>query len=224
MITKDRLGYVIPGAYISNYPIYKTNIWNNWDDHALIKSLSRRPNEDNIIFRNRIINAKDYNSTRQGIINWLSDSFDLSKYNINDKKIFNSIHLPMSYMQYNKLVNKTDDYFPPEVIADGITFKFPLDDLNLSSDVVGFEGIDDDNNPYKYYYSYEKTVIYDITFTKKWTLWKNIDQSYFTIFEGNYAPVEIKLRYQTLIDDELFTIEESALKLTRNENGEIVEE
>jgi len=224
MITKDRLGYVIPGAYISNYPIYKTNIWNNWDDHALIKSLSRRPNEDNIIFRNRIINAKDYNSTRQGIINWLSDSFDLSKYNINDKKIFNSIHLPMSYMQYNKLVNKTDDYFPPEVIADGITFKFPVDDLNLSSDVVEFEGVDESNYPLKYYYSYEKTVIYNTTFLKSWTLWKNIDQSYFTIFEGNYAPVEIKLRYQTLIDDELFTIEESALKLTRNENGEIVEE
>ena len=224
MITKDRLGYVIPGAYISNYPIYKTNIWNNWDDHALIKSLSRRPNEDNIIFRNRIINAKDYNSTRQGIINWLSDSFDLSKYNINDKKIFNSIHLPMSYMQYNKLVNKTDDYFPPEVIADGITFKFPVDDLNLSSDVVEFEGVDESNYPLKYYYSYEKTVIYNTTFLKSWTLWKNIDQSYFTIFEGNYAPVKIKLRYQTLINGELFIIEELATKLTRDEKGDIVEE
>ncbi len=221
----SRIGDVVVGAYVGNYTVYKVDIWNSWDELGLIKGITRRPNENNLVFRNRIVIAKNYNASKQGMINWLSDSFDADKYIVRDKKIYTSINPPLSYMQYNKLTDKDEEYFPPEVIADSMTYRFPIDDLDLSDTPVEFDGYDGLGNPLKYTYSFEKTVIWDITKTKTWTLWKDINQAYFPLWEGSNVPNELILRYQAIDDDgNFFIIEESVKRLTRNAQGNIVEE
>lgn len=211
---KRKQGYQVSGVTISGYQVYHLNTWNQWDDLALYKSLFRRPNENNIVLRRRIIAAKNYNSTKQGLINWFSDSFDVTTYKVADKKIYLSSYSPLSYMAYNKLKNKTADYYRPRVIIDDVEVIFPEDKIPLDGSTVEVPG--------QYKYNSEKTEVYKNGIT--WILWKNIDQTYFSIWETNNVPNELKLKYQYIVDDELFEIEESFTKLTRNEDGEIVEE
>lgn len=222
-----RVGNIVAGANVSNYTIYKVDIWNSWDELGLMKGLYRRPNESNIVYRSRIVDAVAYNASRQGLTNYLSKSMDLETFNVNNKFVYLSVNAPLSYIQYNKITDPTEDYFPPQVIVDGVTFQFPMDDLNLSGSTVEFDGLDGDGNPWKYTYDFEKTVIYEPieTPTTTWTLWKNIDQSYLTIWETNSVPAEIKFKYQMVnTDGNLVIIEESSKRYTRDENGDIVEE
>lgn len=211
---KRKQGYEITGKIISGYQLYRLDLWNNWDDLALHKSLHRKPNEDNIIFRGRILAAVNYNSTKQGLINWASDSFDASKYNVDGKKIFTSVYSPLSYMAYNKLTNKSEEYYPPRIIIGTTEIIFPEDKIPVDKSSIELPG--------QYMYNYEKTLVYNGSET--WTLWKNVDQTYFPIWESSVAPSELKLRYQLVLDDELFIIEESAKGLTRDDDGNIMEE
>ena len=212
---KRKQGYEVPGRYVSGYQLNYVNVWNAWDDLALYKSLYRKPNESNIVLRGRILAAKNYNSTKQGLINWLSDSFETTKYTVSDKKIYYSTYAPLSYMQYNKLKNKTQEYYAPRVIINlDNEIIFPEDKLPISGETIEVVG--------EYMYNAEKTVVYSSGIS--WTLWKGIDQSYFPIWETNEVPVDLKLRYQYLLDDELYIIEESPKGLTRDSDGNITEE
>jgi len=224
MLHSGRLGQFLIASRFGNFTIYKMDVWNAWDDLALFKGLYRRPNEDNITFRNRIISAVNYNASHKGMMDWLCDSLDVTRFEVQDKKIFFSKYAPLSYIQYLKIPEPTVAYFSPEVVIGGVTYKFPNDHTDISLTPIEFDGYDEYGIGLKYSYSYEKTVIYDVTKTKSWTLWKNIDQSYFPIWEGNEAPADIKLRYQVVIDDELFIIEESSKRLTRDVLGNIIEE
>lgn len=215
---KRKQGYAT-GKEVSGYQLYYLDIWNTWDDLALYKSLFRRPSEDNITLRSRILAAKNYNSTKQGLVNWLSDSFGADKYKVADKTIYFSTYSPLSYMQYNKLKDKNELYYPPRVIVDGVnTITFPVDKpLDLEGTTVEKW----DNGTKLYMYNNEKTEVYKNGAT--WILWKNIDQAYFQVWETNVVPEKLILKYQYMIDGELFVIEESAKKLIRDEDGNIVE-
>ena len=216
MIIDTKLGEAFLGtAIFGPYVLYQTPIWNSWDDLALYKSLSRRPEETNQVFRTRILAAKDYNSTKQGLVNYICDSLDLTKNAVTEKRVFSSLNTPLSYTQYLKVVTDDTAYVPPQAIVDGVTFTFPSDEIDIYTTSVEFDGCDELSNPLKFTYNYEKTVIYDTTKLKTWTIWKNIDQAYFPYWEANYTPdTSIVLKYQTVIDGELRIIEESSEEIT----------
>lgn len=223
---KRKQGYQVVGSLISGYQVYHVNVWNTWDDLALYKSLIRRPNEDNVTLRKRIIAAKDYNSTKQGLVNWLSDSFDLDKYKVSDKTSYFSTYPPLSYMAYSKLQAPSEPYYAPRVIVDDEEIVFPKDEVPLDGSTV--EGIVEGRS---YIYNYERTEVHTIVImilngppSVVWKLWKNVNQTYHTIWETNTVPDELELSYQYVIDGELYTIEESAKKLTRDDDGNIVDE
>jgi hypothetical protein len=223
MLHSGKIGNLVLGSIFGNYVLRRFELWNSWDDIALIKGIYRRPNESNIVFRSRFLSAHDYDSTKQGMINWLCDSFDIDKFTVVDKTIFYSKYTPLSYVSYLKL-DSDETYLPPQVIADDITYTFPQDEYNIGDVPIEFDGFDSTGEDYKYYCSNERTDIYDTTKLKKFTLWKDVDQSYFPIWESNFAPATIKLIYQTVIDGELFAIEESCIRYTRDDQGNIVEE
>ena len=150
---KRKQGYVITGKSVSGHQIYRLDLWNNWDDLALYKSIYRRPNESNITLRSRILAAVNYNSTKQGLINWLSDSLDVDKYNATAKRIFISTYSPLSYMAYNKLTDKSEEYYPPRVIEGTTEIIFPEDKIPADRSTVTDPGV--------HIYNYEKTVIYN---------------------------------------------------------------
>ena len=222
MLYQGRVGHLTPGSKAGNYTLQRMDLWNAWDDLALIKGLIRRPNESNLLFRQRILLARNYGAAPQQLANWLCDSFDLTRYIMVGRRIFFSAHVPLSYIQYLTLADPTVAYMAPQVVADGTAFQFPVDDIDVAREPVAVDAFDGDGNVLKYAYSYEKTEIYAADRATKWTLWKNIDQSYFPIWESSAVPAEFLLRYQTVIDGTLFTIEESAKGLTRDENGNII--
>lgn len=201
---------LLTGNTIGNYNIYKSNRWNAFDDIGLFKNLTRRNNETNKEFRTRILKASGYNSTKQGVLNYLSDVLDLNRITSYNKKIFYSVYIPLSYGIYKKLIDPDESYIPPIVIVDGDTYSFPLETSDINNSVIEFDGFDESGNPVKYSYSYEKTVIYDSTGTKYITLWKNIDQTYLPIFEFSFTPQSsIIFKYQYLnSDNEIKYIEE----------------
>lgn len=209
---KEIKAYDVPGVYISGYQLKRMNLWNNFDDLALYKSLVRIPNESNLSLRSRLLKAKDYNSTKQGLVNWISDSLNIEKYTVKDKRIYVSTYIPLSFMAYNRLTNPEEVYYSPRIISNGVEIVFPIDKMDITG------GID---IPGSYMYNTEKTVVYDGS--ASWTLWKNVDQTYMTLWETNTTPpLEIKLKYQYIIDDRMYIIEESPKTYTRDIDNNII--
>ena len=55
-------------------PLYVNNIYNQYDSLAIHKAIERLPEENNLAFRERIINSKNHNSSKQGLLNTLQIS------------------------------------------------------------------------------------------------------------------------------------------------------
>ena len=213
----------------TKYSIFRLDTWNNWDDLALYKSLYRLPTETNIELRDRIISSVDYNSTVQGLVNWLSDSFGVDKYIVDSKLIYTSTNQPLSFMQYSRLDDQTEDYYPPRVVISNETeteleIIFPEDRLRVQDDplvsYVSLSGTTDAGDTYVY--DNQSTIITHDGIT--WTLWKNLDQSYSVLWGTNTPISYVKLKYQCMIDGELCIVEESAYDLVRDENGNVIED
>lgn len=213
-----KLGYLSIGSKNLPYPMYSMNIWNSLDDLALYKSLERREDEDNITFRARIIKAGPYNCSIQGLTNYLTDSFDLNKFYNKEKTIFFSTFKPLSYLEYIKLNDITEEYIGPEVIADGISYKLPYEPITLNEFYKA-----EINDNIKVTYTYVQKTSEDIT----WTLWKNLDQTFSNMFQCSKAPVNsVKLRYQYLNEyNQLEYIEESNFQYTyKNDKIEYIQD
>ena len=115
------------------------NMWNFWDEFALLRGISRREHETNISLRNRFLSVNDYDSTVQGLVNSLSHFFDTRKYNVLGKSVYYSIWGALSYEDYMRLIDKSEPYFSPEVIADGIVYKMPTGLADASTPSNNFE-------------------------------------------------------------------------------------
>ena len=180
-----------------------TNIWNFWDEFGLYKGIDRKPLETNMSLRRRILDKTEHDSTLQGILNFLSSAIEVTNYTNYDKFVYYSVQEPLSYETYMKIVNKDEDFFAPEVEVNGVIYKMPATQADP----------DDLNN------TYVKSVAYP------WTLWKNQTTfGYLPIWQTEIIPDSIILRYQIYENNEFFIVEESAKKLTRDINGNIVEE
>ena len=213
---KDVVGRLLIGEDISGAPVYTTTIWNSWDDIGLLKGLNRKPNENNIDLRNRIVNTVNFNTTKQGLINSISNNLHVDEYNVLDKKIFFTQEAPLSYRAYKEFTNKTQPYQPPIIIDGDLTFKFPIE-VDYEGSFDGF----DDTIPWKYKYDFEKITVSNGD--KQWTLWKDPGQNFYSIWEANYAPLELKFIYQVVSNDALVILEVSPKKLSRDIEGNITE-
>lgn len=182
----------------STDPFKKLRIWNQFDEFGLLSGLDRIPKESNSDFRNRITGHEPYNSTEQGLVNWLSDSLLTVTHNVQAKIIFKSLREPLSNAQYQRLEDKTEGYFAPRVIIGATTWIISASD-NDKKDEVTNAGI-------------------------TWTLWKQPDGIYDRIWTTDIAPTsDIELQYQWLSDEgDLFIIRELATILTW-ENAAIIE-
>ena len=219
------VGQIIAGAYFDGYQIYNATLWNPIDELGLVKNIYRRPNESNIVFRNRIVNTKECNSSKQGLINSICSALDLTKFTVNDKTIYYTNNQPLSYFEYNKLpqsIKSQYEYKPPQIIIDNyIVIELPIDQLDANETSKTIEG--------EFSYDYEKTrVYYQPDITKEvyitWTLWKNMDQSYSRIWQTDAVPNKVRFRYQYLIDNELLIIEETPYLYAINESDNTIEE
>ena len=182
----------------STDPFKQLRIWNQFDEFGLLSGLDRIPKESNSDFRNRTIGHAPYNSTEQGLVNWLSDALLTTTHNTQAKTIFKSLREPLSNADYQRLEDKTEDFFPPRVIIGATTWIIPASD-NAQKDEVENSGI-------------------------TWILWKQPDGIYDRIWTTDIAPTtDVELQYQWKSDDgRLYIIKEKATILTW-ENAVIVE-
>lgn len=151
-------------------PLYVNNIYNQYDSLAIHKAIERLPEEDNIAFRERIINSKNHNSSKQGLLNTITHFLKLPDIVLADKTLFNLINNPLSYFEFIKL-NLTEDieYESPIIEVDGVKFDF-VQKYSENFEKYHFEGFKNDEE-----------VIYDDNYqytscTKQGrtvTIWKN---------------------------------------------------
>ena len=69
-----------------------------WDSQYKDLKYVRKPYENNLELRNRIINEHYYKSdvNKQGLLNALCNEFELIPYNVTEKKIFELSYIPIS--------------------------------------------------------------------------------------------------------------------------------
>lgn len=178
--------------------MWRRAIWNVFDNFGLLVGIERKPNESNLDYHIRLIAEKKYNSTKQGIVNWLSDSFAADKYNVDSKYIFYSLFPPLTEHSYNKIKDPEIDYYAPRVIADGIEYIITAgNDEEVDTGTVG---------------------------SISWNLYKNSDYSWNSIWITDSSPTDIILRYQIYDEGgDLKVIEEKPKRLTWD-SGIVVEE
>jgi hypothetical protein len=175
-------------------------IWNQYDEIGLIAGVSRVPGETNVAYRERLLSHEPYNSTKQGLSNFILNSLLQPAVNITERLIFTSLRVPLSWSKYQTIQDPSDDYYAPRII--------------IGTNTWIIESSDDDQKD-----------ISNVADSITWTLWKQPDGTYDQIWSSSQAPVaNIELRYQWQDPDstKLYIIRETATMLTWEE-GEIVE-
>lgn len=174
-------------------------IWNQFDEMALLAGLERIPGESNEQLRRRIINHKKYDSTDQGLLNHISEALLTTSYNVVKKKEFFSLRQPLSFAAYQNIPEATADYYPPRVTVGGTTWII-APTSNEQKDSVTAEGV-------------------------TWNLWKQPDGSFDRVWTTSVVPSsDVELRYQWMDEGgELHLVHESSKILTWD-NAQIVEE
>lgn len=175
-------------------------IFNFFDELGLPFGIERFDDETNIELRKRIVERNVTNATSQGLLDSIVGIFNVTTKPVSDKKIFFSQYVPLSKAVYS--LNYDINTYQEPIIKDGDdTYTIITSDLPDEEENYGEKYID------------PKDVTNTIN-TKYWTLYKNIDGNYFPTWEASYAPGDVVLIYQTIIDNEVVLIEESAKKLT----------
>lgn len=175
-------------------------IWNAYDEIGLLAGITRIPGESNVAYRDRILNHYPYNSTRQGLANFITNSLLLPAVNITERVVFSSLRIPLSYSKYQMLEDPKDDYYQPRIIIGSNTWLISTSDDDQKDISNTINGV-------------------------TWSLWKQPDGSYDQIWTTSSAPTEnIELRYQWEDPDsrKLYIVRETATLLSWSD-GEIVE-
>ena len=216
---------------------FRVNAWNSLDELGALKGCYRLPTENNILFRSRILNVHDVNSTQQGLINNINNNLALSDYNVNDKLIYYSTENPLSYNMFGNIPlnilfdssgDAVYDYYSPQIDiypnlggSTPYTIYFPVDEISYGMPEITYSGYIDSSgniggsgNPYSYYCNADETTV-TVNFPDignvTWSLWKDINQGYYSIWTTNYAPQKLVLRYQIFdtTENAVFVVNES---------------
>lgn len=174
-------------------------IWNQFDEFGLLVGIPRIPGQTNASYRRRLIDHEPYDSTIQGLTNFLSDSLLVSTGNLQGKLAFASIRQPLSLAKYQELMGTSDGYYAPRVVVGANTWTAvpgALVDRDVTNTISG----------------------------TTWTLWKQPDGSYDRIWTVNVEQEEnIELLYSWVNRaGEVVKIRETAT-LDSWDNGVIVE-
>lgn len=171
-------------------PGNRKELFNYFDDRALIAGFERREIESNILLHNRVVNREEGNSTKNGLSQWILDAFEEDQENyVEESYVFTSTYVPLSYAQYNELIAPDVSYVSPSV------YDYTLDET------LSFDYSDSWND-------YEKDIS-DTVSGRNWTIYKEPSGEYGTIWVSSYAADEVRFNYQTIIDGEIYDIEES---------------
>ena len=164
-------------------------LWNAFDEKALLVGLERKPGETNVELRNRVVNRIDGSNTKDGLADWTLDLFDYQvtypdgmEKDVTENHIFYSKYTPLSKHRYDQ-IRKPD-----------VAYEYPV--------IYDFE----EDAEYVLEYT---DALKDSSVDLKWLLYKNANLSYSQIWSNTYITKEVELRYQTLINDEIFNIVES---------------
>lgn len=180
-------------------PLYVNNIYNQYDSLAIHKAIERLPEENNLAFRERIINSKNHNSSKQGLLNTITNFLSLPDIILTDKTLFNLVNIPLSYFDFIKLDIKDIEYESPIIEVDGVQFDF-IQKYSENFEKYHFEGFKDNEE-----------VIYDDTYqytscTKNGrtvTIWKN-DTKLTSLVQIEPAPTQyVKAIYWQYENDEI---------------------
>ena len=89
-----------------------STIFNTWDDHAAKVGYSRLPNESNKEILERLNNLALYkeDTTKQGLVNAISNLLGYDQYNVTNKKIFF-----LTYKPHSSITVTVDDVLQEEV-------------------------------------------------------------------------------------------------------------
>ena len=174
-------------------------IWNQFDEMALLAGLDRIPGETNEQLRRRILNHKKYDSTDQGLLNYISEALLTTSYNVIRKKEFFSQRQPLSFSQYQAISEPSADYYSPRVTVGGTTWIL-APTSSEQTDSVTSDGI-------------------------TWSLWKQPDGSYDRIWTTDIVPTgDVSLKYQWQDDGGLLHHVHESSKILTWVDGTIVEE
>jgi hypothetical protein len=174
-------------------------VWNQYDEMGLLVGIPRIPGEGNATYRYRLLNHSQFDSTKQGLSDYISSSLLQREVNVTERLVFTSLRVPLSYFIY-KTIGSTDSYISPSIIIGANTWTI--------------EASDDDQKD-----------VSNIINGVYWSLWKQPDGSYDQIWTTNVAPIgNMELKYQWRESDStnLYLIRELPTLMTWN-NGVIEE-
>ena len=171
-------------------PYTPSTLWNPWDSMGLMLGLTRYLNEDNVAFRRRIISKKDYSGSHQGMVNWLADSFAVTRPVMEDKLYIVLLMPPLSQGQFTRKNFKNDEYYYPRIVTTtaGVDTEYEL------RDVAGPDAI---NRP-------GETVVAGVTFR----IWKDQVGDYIPLITTDKPWPTIKVRYLALTGQTYTVVEE----------------
>ena len=111
-----------------------TTVFNTWDDHAAKVGYSRLPNETNREILERLTNLSLYkeDTTKQGLVNAISNLLGYDQYNVTNKKIYF-----LTYKPHDSITVNVDDVLQEEVTIS-----------NYETATSGFIVWRDENNEY----------------------------------------------------------------------------
>ena len=140
------------------------------DEQGLLVGIRRIPGETNQEFRQRLLGRPRYDSTKQGLINWISNGLLQADYNVLAPTVFSSLRDPLSSAEYQLIEDPAVDYYSPRGIIEGTTWTI-IATSDTEKDEITVDGI-------------------------TWTLWKQPDGSYDQIWTTTSAPTEnVEIRY-----------------------------
>jgi len=184
--------------------IKTANMWNLFDEKGLLVGLQRKPGETNIEYHNRIKYRTQGNSTKEGIVNWTIDAFDVDAVfpsgalvDITESFVFIAENAPLTRSEHERIKD-------PDV-----TYEFPIV-RDLMNDI--------EFTMEEFSHEYDKADTYTGALTDpiipsgtspEWIIYKSDGDAYSNILEANYITDEIEIEYQYIQDNEIFTVVES---------------
>jgi hypothetical protein len=178
------------GAHFIQYPL---NSWNGIDELGIMKGLTRKTNQSLLDFRKQIIQAKDFNSSYQGVLNCVYNNLnineDYSAPNIIAKKTFNLLNAPTSKAEFLTLRKSAEEkYIEPKITYKDMIFEFKNTIHEDPKDTFTFIDKDPETGKEIYYYDdYQTSTVEQEGI--KFIMHKDINQIYTTLI---YTPNELE--------------------------------
>ena len=176
----------------------KRSIFNIFDDKGLLVGIERMEEENNIELRNRIVDRKKGNSTKQGLTNWISNIFDIDEQDLHviRNRVFYSTYAPLSKVVYLN-GDYDEDYMYPYVVE-----KY-YDSVEDEWNSIVYDQRESELNDYN-----SRDVLSNNEGSSDWYVYRNPDGSYYNLWITDNAPEKVEFHYQIVRDDQVFEVVE----------------